>query len=235
MGLDIYVGPLCRYYAGDWKTVVQRYGRETGTQVQAFARTIPKAPSRARRSSGPSSKRGETDSPRRCETRTSPFHGRRIDKASISPTSRPGIVTRRCCSGLRISSIPSCLARRMEATTGAKIRPSRRSRDPTFKTRFPHLLIDTEFWLPGDFAFTFAAGSLPGAEVRFGSSSRLMQELADINRASWNGDAEAIAQWRTEGGDHGATLEVKARFCCALMLQLCEAAVRHRLPMKLDY
>ena len=33
MGLDIYVGPLCRYYTGAWETVVQRYGRETGTSV----------------------------------------------------------------------------------------------------------------------------------------------------------------------------------------------------------
>src|SRR3954471_11068140 len=30
MGLDIYVGPLCRYYAGDWETVVQRRAREQG-------------------------------------------------------------------------------------------------------------------------------------------------------------------------------------------------------------
>lgn len=33
MGLDIYVGPLTRYYLGDWETVVQRHGRESGIPV----------------------------------------------------------------------------------------------------------------------------------------------------------------------------------------------------------
>src|SRR5690606_18200676 len=33
MGLDIYAGPLTRYYAGDWQTVVQRYGAEQGLEV----------------------------------------------------------------------------------------------------------------------------------------------------------------------------------------------------------
>jgi len=33
MGLDVYVGSFTRYYAGDWETVVQRYGRETGLKV----------------------------------------------------------------------------------------------------------------------------------------------------------------------------------------------------------
>ena len=34
MGLDVYVGSFTRYYAGDWKTVVQRYGREEGLKVE---------------------------------------------------------------------------------------------------------------------------------------------------------------------------------------------------------
>jgi hypothetical protein len=33
MGLDIYVGPLGRYYAGEWETVVQKAGRELGVEV----------------------------------------------------------------------------------------------------------------------------------------------------------------------------------------------------------
>ena len=32
MGLDVYVGPLIRYYTGDWETIVQQIGRETGMQ-----------------------------------------------------------------------------------------------------------------------------------------------------------------------------------------------------------
>ena len=30
MGLDIYSGPLCRYYSGDWETENARVSRESG-------------------------------------------------------------------------------------------------------------------------------------------------------------------------------------------------------------
>ena len=33
MGLDIYVGPLCRYYSRDWQTVVQKWGETAGVPV----------------------------------------------------------------------------------------------------------------------------------------------------------------------------------------------------------
>src|SRR5262245_53243941 len=33
MGLDIYVGPLCRYYTEDWKTVVQKWGESQGVPI----------------------------------------------------------------------------------------------------------------------------------------------------------------------------------------------------------
>ncbi|HET9141417.1 hypothetical protein [Actinophytocola sp.] len=34
MGLDVYVGSLTRYYAGDWLTAMQQYGRDNGIDVQ---------------------------------------------------------------------------------------------------------------------------------------------------------------------------------------------------------
>ena len=34
MGLDVYVGTLTRYYAGQWETIVQRTGREQGFAVE---------------------------------------------------------------------------------------------------------------------------------------------------------------------------------------------------------
>lgn len=40
MGLDIYVGTLTRYMAGDWETVVQQWARETGQDFRVV-RTNP--------------------------------------------------------------------------------------------------------------------------------------------------------------------------------------------------
>src|SRR5436190_19070886 len=42
MGLDIYVGPLSRYYAGDWETIVQQAGRQQGVEVQVLRAPVPR-------------------------------------------------------------------------------------------------------------------------------------------------------------------------------------------------
>src|SRR5678809_1066963 len=34
MGLDVYVGSVTRYHCGDWQTVVQKFGSDTGLDVQ---------------------------------------------------------------------------------------------------------------------------------------------------------------------------------------------------------
>ena len=33
MGLDVYVGPLTRYYSFEWETILQQAGREQGMDV----------------------------------------------------------------------------------------------------------------------------------------------------------------------------------------------------------
>jgi hypothetical protein len=41
MGLDVYVGSVTRYLIGDWETVVQKYGRESGAKVQIIRQHNP--------------------------------------------------------------------------------------------------------------------------------------------------------------------------------------------------
>src|SRR5947207_13965109 len=45
MVLDIYVGSLTRYYAQDWETIVQQWGREQGLPVEV-RRSQPSPPDR---------------------------------------------------------------------------------------------------------------------------------------------------------------------------------------------
>src|SRR5207249_3444477 len=45
MGLDVYVGSLTRYYAQDWETIVQQWGREQGLPVEV-RRSQPSPPDR---------------------------------------------------------------------------------------------------------------------------------------------------------------------------------------------
>ena len=40
MGLDIYAGPLTRYYSHNWKTVVQQWAEENGYSFTAVYRGL---------------------------------------------------------------------------------------------------------------------------------------------------------------------------------------------------
>jgi hypothetical protein len=42
MGLDVYVGPLSRYYTGQWETIIQQYARQTGMEVRVVRPPNPR-------------------------------------------------------------------------------------------------------------------------------------------------------------------------------------------------
>jgi hypothetical protein len=41
MGLDVYVGPLRRYYAGNWETILQQVAKESGIPVRVMRPSQP--------------------------------------------------------------------------------------------------------------------------------------------------------------------------------------------------
>ncbi len=111
----------------------------------------------------------------------------------------------------------------------------RRSSDPNFKTAFSQLLRDVEIWLPHDFSFTFRAVDLTGHECIFGSSVALLAQLEELNRTTWNASAATLVEWRREGAEHKAPMEIGARYAFSIMTELARLAVAHRLITKLDY
>ena len=42
MGLDIYAGPLTRYYSHNWKTVVQQWAEENGYSIPEVLEELPR-------------------------------------------------------------------------------------------------------------------------------------------------------------------------------------------------
>ena len=41
MGLDVYFGPLTRYYAGNWETILQQVEQESGVPVRVIRPSQP--------------------------------------------------------------------------------------------------------------------------------------------------------------------------------------------------
>jgi hypothetical protein len=116
------------------------------------------------------------------------------------------------------------------------------SEDPAYRlvshaeaeNRYSHLY-DVLLWLPSDFSFIFKADDISGTELFVGSSIVLLRQLKELNGRTWQVDAETLHQWRRDGADYGSPLEIGAKFAFAVFYELAEEAIKHRLPMRLDW
>jgi hypothetical protein len=115
------------------------------------------------------------------------------------------------------------------------------SEDPAYRlvsrdgnARYFHLY-DVGLWLPCDFGFVFKSEDIAGTEISIASSIVLLRQLEELNARSWKTESRTLHQWREDGAEHGAPLEVGARFAFGLFYELAKQAVAHRLPMRLDW
>lgn len=243
MGLDVYVGPLTRYYAGDWETIVQQVARQQGLQVQIVR---PNQPQRGLfhrlrdrlfpRSAGPTAAYRAVSSWRRVlqkQSRIEAFAWNEVPEYEYF-TDKP---TWDCYGALLLWACYAHLPHAKHASVVGEW-----ANDPAYQTLrclpehpYEHLLEDTEFWFPIEFSRPFRTTTILGESVSVGSSIGLLRELDRLNRHTWSASAEEIAQWRSNGADIGESLEPSARFAFGIFYELAQLAVQHRLPMKLDY
>lgn len=109
-----------------------------------------------------------------------------------------------------------------------------RSNAQGFRSRYSHLVRNVELWLPVAFDFTFEGEDVDGRRIIMGSATTLSRQLSELNAATWKMDAgERMALSRRRPA--GNSLEACARHAMAVMSGLVRQAVEHRLPMKLDY
>jgi hypothetical protein len=235
MGLDVYAGPLSRYYAGDWLTVVQQLGLAQGTRVEVRRPTAS--------DDAITDTQQVLDSILEWRSRLQLAlveHDVALqwdeDPSGAYFTDKPAWD---CFGDLLLwaahldAADRPCPKAHVEDWQDHPILAAGRAR--TSKTQFPHLLSGTELWFPGDFALVFNAPDPTGAQLTIGSVERLHAELDRINQLSWSGSAAQIAEWRRAGSEYGAPLEEGARFCCALFLEITASAKQYSVPVKLDY
>lgn len=238
MGLDIYVGPLSRYYTGDWETIIQRYARENGMQVQVV-RPAERTPNLLERLVNWFRRSPDVaDVVSRWKEEVSVVAGvplewdDRTDRDYF--TDKPAWD---CYGALILFAAYEELGKKELPATAEDWGEDScvRAAAENFDSKYRHLLNDTEFWLPAEFSVPFRARTLDGANVTFGSTGSLLEELKLLNESSWNASEELLDEWRHDGADYGAPFETSARFGFAVVYQLTQLAVQHRLPMKLDY
>ena len=236
VALDVYVGPLTRYYAGEWDNVSERTARERGTQFRSGRRV------------------GSGDSePDMQEVLHSILAWRVALNQSLGDriahpfdwsedldapyyTGRPG------WDGFGSLVLWAAYAEHLAVRRPVSL-PDEWDNDPAlmrsnlagFRSRYSHLVRNVELWLPNPFEFTFEGEDVDGRRVVVGSTSMLRRQLEELNAAAWKADADIVAAWGHEGLANAAPLERDARYAFAVLLDLAERSVELRLPMKLDY
>ncbi len=236
MALDVYVGSLARYYAGEWENMSEKTARQRGTQSRIGRRVGS----------------GETEPDIqeilqailtwRVELNQS--LGDRVaqpvdwseDLDAPYYTGRPG------WDGFGSLVLWAAYAEHPAVRRPASL-PEEWDNDPAlvrsnvagFRSRYSHLVRNVELWLPNPFEFTFEGDDVDGRRMVVGSTATLRRQLEELNAATWKADANVVATWGRDALADNAPLEQNARYAFAVLLDLAERSVELRLPMKLDY
>ncbi len=239
MALDVYVGSLTRYYAGDWESITDRKGKRTRPARTQVARTKG---GRATSEAGKDSeriRRAVLAWRERMKRALQQHLGETLDwpETAEAPwfTGRPG------WDGFGSLVLWAAYAEQPGLRRPAVL-PEEWDDDPAlmrsnadgFRSRYAHLVRNVELWLPPAFDFTFEGEDVDGRRIIVGSSITLGRQLGELNAATWKmdeGELTALAEDRPRGNG----LESSARHALAVMTSLARRAVEHRLPMKLDY
>jgi len=236
MALDVYVGSLARYYAGEWENIAEKAARERGAQYQ-----IGRPGGSADRLKDP---QRIPSSVLAWRATLSESLGSKIarpldwDDTLEAPyfTGRPGwdgfgsLVLWAAYAEHPALHQPAVLAEEWDNDPALL-----RSNAAGFRSRYSHLVRNVELWLPSPFEFTFEGEDVDGRRVVVGSSMMLRRQLDELNAATWKASATAVGQWSREPPPEDAAAELCARFAFALLLDLSRAAVERKLPMTLDY
>jgi len=229
MALDVYVGSLTRYYAGDWESITDR----TGERTPGVVRPADPKKDRERLHRAVLAWRATLGSS------LAPHLGEPLawDESMTTPwfTGQPD------WDGFGSLVLWAAYAEQPGLQRPAKLPEEwdddaalMRSNAQGFRSRYSHLVRNVELWLPLTFDFTFEGEDVDGRRIIVGSAATLSRQLGELNAATWKVDAgELVALTRRRPTGNG--LEACARRAMAVMTGLVRQAVEHRLPMKLDY
>lgn len=236
MALDVYVGSLARYYAGEWESVSEKTARERGTQVRIGRRVGSGEPQPDIQETLQAILGWRVELNQSLGDRMAEPLDWSEDLDAPYHTGRPG------WDGFGSLVLWAAYAEHPGLRRPASL-PEEWDGDPVlvrsnaagFRSRYSHLVRNVELWLPNPFEFTFEGEDVDGHRVVVGSTATLRRQLEDLNAATWKADSGIVAAWGRDAPADNAPLEQSARYAHAVLLDLAGRSVELRLPMKLDY
>jgi len=223
MALDVYVGSLTRYYAGDWESTADKKGKRTRPSGRTGAARA--GAGRADRASGKDSERIRKavltwrDGIKRAlrQHLDEPLDWAETTEAPWF-TGRPG------WDGFGSLVLWAAYAEQPGLRRPAAL-PEEWDDDPAlvrsnadgFRSRYSHLVRNVELWLPCAFGFTFEGEDVDGRRIIVGSSTTLGRQLGELNAATWKMDGRELAAL-AKNRPNGSALETCARHALAVAI-----------------
>jgi hypothetical protein len=232
MGLDVYVGCLTRYYAGDWQTVVEQAALEGAADVLVVGRPPPVDVHHSRLMVQAWQK--QLNAELRQQLR-GPLRWDEGPECSYF-TDKPdwdgylGLLLLAAHVENPHLPMPAHLPQPWDADPAWIASNS----NGAHGTRFHHL-IAAEWWLPADFDEPLQTRGPAGEDAWVGSSTRLLMQLTEVNRHTFNASDAELAHALRAGASPGDSFQHVARFGLAVFLSMSALSVAHALPMRLDY
>ncbi|MBR5713142.1 MAG: hypothetical protein IKX54_06055 [Lachnospiraceae bacterium] len=253
MGLDVYAGTLTRYYARNWKTIVQQWGEANGYQVNVV------------RSSADG---GETASPEVILQAVTGWRDQLIGQLGGSLKKKPlwkedndatpyytdkpdwsalhALMLYVICK-VNGQEVPVTVPKSF-GLLGTTVYDEFMKKNPSIS-----LMQCDCWWLPFGEDFMFRYILPTGQEHMFATVGKLKEELRQINAIEWNADEETIIGWRDaegypEGIVMGADKKVKtmndpdryntvslAKFAFSILWQAVKHSEQHGTLIIFDY
>jgi len=258
VGLDVYVGTLTRYLAGDWELATAKAAREMGLDLQVVRENEPEDAITDPEEIRPAvlqwreALSAALDLPLEWpEDDEAPYFTDKPDWSGFSAllllaahVEHPEIPLP--------NEVPDDPPKHelLRAVGRRKSGLLRRRRESDEPPRYASLY-QAQLWLPVETDAVWTARFLTGHELTMASTGTLLADLHDLARRL-DATREDLEEWRRSGGVgevvgtvemNGQTFEQLApgsveelgRFGLGVLVELAEQAVDHRLPVILDY
>lgn len=255
MALDVYVGPLTRFYTGSWWSIIVQFtdGLDPacgvlGGEIERNADMQVNTPEGLKTIEVKSNRKyilplttaaQEIERWRQALNQTLAVHP---EKPLDWPESNDGVYFTDKPGWTAYGALQLWAAHEEHPEFEAPATvPENIAADPAFElssdehiaTRYPNLL-RSDFWLPGEYSFTSRGRAPNGNDVTFGFSTALVKELDELNARTWSADVATVSEWFLQATKKEDAFENCARFGFAVFYALAWMAVEHHLPMVLD-
>ena len=240
VGLDLYAGPVSRYVAGDWKTIIQQAGEASGNRVVIVRRDPAERPVTAADvatwRAGLIASMGLAE-----EWQENPGDDYYTDKPDWYGYG--AVILLAAYDEQPQLAAGAEIRRFLGRSTVAAVEPARFHEAPAFKAaiqspaRFPTLLLGAQWCLPlagGPAVFTAPTPS--GTQLVMGRVAGLVEELHTLNQRTLRLSSEqlrAAAHAGPPGVD--APVEAMAPFGLAVLTATAEFAANHHAAWIMDY